>query len=496
MPDVPPKSFLTRLLSDLGYYVPAQILSNIFNVSAIAIFTRLLDREQYGEYTLVFSGATLVCEFGFGWIHASSFRYWYKATSDGETSEQRFLTAIALMTSALALVVAIAWPLVAHWLFPGVSTQASMIGYAVLATTVAQRFAMNRTRVTRQVRVFFVYSIAPQLVNITLGSALIVFGGMGGDGLLLSVAAGGGVIGISELLRNARGYLPRRLELDRPELRRHIDYGLPILVATFASTLMLSSDRFFIAHFFDEATAGVYILAYNLTFKIDQLSRIVLSAAFPILVQDYDTKPKEEVGAGLTRLLSLMTTLMVPAGVGLALVADPLTDVLLGERFYDAREYIGPLVPGVIAVGLTAYFSKPLQLAAKTAPQLIIQAIAVVPQVVLLVILLPRYGPIVAAYTTSLGLGLYAIGTYVWSRRYLPYSLPIRESIKIALSTSIMAGLAWLASLPLHSALPVLFVRVTVGTLVYSGLVWAFDIGSGRELLTKAIGKIARRRAA
>jgi O-antigen/teichoic acid export membrane protein len=478
-------SLLRRLRRDLLYYVPSQLLGTVLNLAAVAVFTRLLDRPAYGSYIIVVSGALMLNEFVFGWFQASALRYWYARSREGQERYDRFVSSLLAVLGVLMVGAALTWPILTRTLFSGTSGTVAWLGFLYLFGLVATRVVLVRTRAVRELRALFWYSLAPQILNIGLGVALVKTVGPRADVVLLAACTGSIVCVLLDLSLRYRHYIPRHFSADRGEVRLLLEYGLPILVTSIGSMLLFFSDRFLIAHFSGISAAGLYVIGYNLAFKLDIISMTLLSGSFPLLVQDYESRPAADVGASLARLIAVFCALGVPAIVGFALVMRPLANVMLGKEFREAVKFVMPLLPGVFAYGLSHYFAKPFQLAARNRPQIVVQIVAALPQLVLNLILLPRFGPVAAAYTNSAALIILSVMTYLLSRRHLPYGMPWGELARIGAAAAVMVAVVLVVTAPLSNPILLLVLRIVLGIAVYGATAVALDVVGVRRQVAR-----------
>ena len=104
---------LTLLVRYSIIYLLARGGPALINFLALAVYTRLLTPEQYGQYALVLAGVALVQVVCFQWLGLCLARF-LPANHDAPErflSEIKFLFAmLALVFSAVGLVVALLWP--------------------------------------------------------------------------------------------------------------------------------------------------------------------------------------------------------------------------------------------------------------------------------------------------------------------------------------------------------------------------------------------------
>jgi O-antigen/teichoic acid export membrane protein len=488
----PPRSGLLRtVLGDMGYYVPAQILSSLLSVGSMALFTRLLDRTQYGSYALVLSAATMVQQFAFSWLQQSGLRFWAGRSRAGEDARDTFLSSLHALFG-LATVVSIAlWPVLVPLLLPGVPWTTAAVGLAIVFAQSAVTIIQARTRAVRQLRSYFLYSVLPSASVLVIGAAAIVGLGSGPVGLLVAVAAASLIVVAAELARNPREFLPGRFRPSRHEVVELARFGLPMLASTIGGVVLDMSDRFLIARYYGVGVAGVYTVANNIGLRVDALTISMISAAFPLLIREYEDKRPENAGRELSRLITVYCSFFVPACTGMALVAGPLTAVMLGREFRDAGLFLAPLMPGVFFTGLHHYVVKPFGLAAENRPTLVIVTLSAAVNVALNLLLLRRMGPVIAGWTTSFSLLVMTALTYRWSRRFLPYRLDWAGLARIAGATAVMVA-SVLAVGFVHRPAAALTVRVAVGAGSYLVAALALDVVGGRALAARFYRRLRR----
>lgn len=474
-----------RLARDLPYYALAQICSTVLNVAAIAIFTRVLDREAYGSYVIVLAGVTVVTELGYGWLQQSALRYWHGGLSAGEAERTQFLTSLLSLLGISSLAAAVAWPILVPLLFPGVHWPVALAGLALLFGQAAVRMTQTRTRVSRELAAYFWYAVIPPLSGLAFGSLLVVWLDVGALGVVSALAAGYLLTAIIEMIRRFRAYVPRTFRHDGEHRRELVRFGLPIMIGALGGVALDLSDRFLLARYYGLGTAGVYVAAYGLAIKIDAVTMMVASAAFPLLVHDYESKARDRVGRDLARLVSAFTALYAPAVCGVALISVPLVSLVLGPDFGDAADYVVPLMPGVFMMGVDRYLSKAFQLAGNNRPRLYIILAAAIVNVGLNLALLPTYGPIVAAWTTSIGYVLMTVSGYLWSRLLFSYSLEWATLGKIACAVTLMCASVLFATRGIENPAVLLAARVGIGVATYALAALALDILGVRSRLLR-----------
>jgi len=183
----------------------------------------------------------------------------------------------------------------------------------------------------------------------------------------------------------------------------------------------------------------------------------------------------------------LMGLIAFPAAAGLALVAGPLTTVLVGESL---REEAARILPWIALSGLmngmmTYYFHEAFTLTRRTGVMAAIMSASAILNLGLNLVFIPAFGLTGAALATVLVYAL-ALGVCaVMGRRHFALPLPWAEWIKAGSATAIMAAaVLMLPALPM--AWQTLALQALVGAGVYAISAYLFDIAGCRQWVRDA----------
>ena len=89
------------VLNDIINYVPSKVIPAIVGLLILAIFTRKLTPEQYGNYELVITTVNIFYSILISWIHQSSLRFYKKYELDNKINV--FLSTSLLLILFLSL---------------------------------------------------------------------------------------------------------------------------------------------------------------------------------------------------------------------------------------------------------------------------------------------------------------------------------------------------------------------------------------------------------
>jgi O-antigen/teichoic acid export membrane protein len=239
---------------------------------------------------------------------------------------------------------------------------------------------------------------------------------------------------------------------------------------------------------------GAYHAGYSIANRtLDVLFLWLGSAGQPALIMALERGGLDRLRTAAREQLSTFLLIGLPAAAGVALVARPLADVLIGEDMRTAAASVTPWIAlSALLYGLTAYyFGQAFTLGKKTKLLLVAMAIPAGLNVVLNLILVPRFGLIGAAWATAASFGLGLLATRVIGRRVMPLPIPWDSLIRCSVATGVMALVV--ARLPVLGGVAELALDATVGGVVYAAAALTLNAAGVRDVALRLLAE--RRRA-
>ena len=473
-------------------YLPANIVQGVVGFLAIVLFTRLLSPEDFGRYALAFSVMTLAHVAVFSWLEAAMARFW-AAQEPGAATQGHFAslyrTAFALSAGFLVLTA------LSMSIWPGdpLLRIALAAGLAGVPARSLVKLGQERFRAAGEVGKAAGLDIAVTIGGLVIGVGFAL-AGWGGAAPLLGI----GLAPLAALpfvlpgeLRQARGggFEPARV-------RGYALYGYPIAASLALTVVLSSTDRFLLAAFLDEAAVGAYHAGYSIANRtLDVLFLWLGSAGQPALIMALERGGPGQLKAAAREQLSTFLLIGLPAAAGVALVARPLAEVLIGEELRVAAASITPWIAlSALLYGLTAYyFGQAFTLGKKTKLLLVAMAIPAGLNVVLNLILVPLYGLIGAAWATAASFALGLLATQVIGRRVLPLPIPWDSLIRCGVATGAMALVV--ARLPSIGGFAELMLDASVGGVVYAAVALTLNAAGVRDVALRLLARNRDRRA-
>lgn len=465
-------------------YLPVNIVQAIAGFGSIVVFTRLLSPEAYGHYALAFSIAALVHLIGLTWIEAAMARF-YAAEPEGEARSSLFATLYRTF-GLFCLIAPVPAGLILAFapIDPGLKLAVAAGLVSVVARSLS-KLAQERRRAAGEVRGFAIYDIIQTGGGFLLGAALALIGWgaaapFAGAGAATAVCL---VWALKPELARARGG-----RFDAARLKTYAAYGLPISLSLMLSLALASTDRFVLAAFTGDAAVGAYHAGYSLSSRMLDIIFIWLAmAAGPAQVVAYEQGGEAELRRASAEQASLMVLIAVPAAVGLALVSGPLAGLMVGPDLAEPAARVAPWIAfGALLSGVTThYLNHAFTLSRRTWRQIAAFGIPAAVNLVLCLLLIPRYGLDGAAWSTVASYAVGMVASYALMRGCLRLPIPWATIAGAAVAAAAMA-LA-VVQVPAIGGLGEVAAKAALGALVYALVALALDVGGARTQVARLL---------
>jgi len=480
-------------------YLPINLVEAVVAFATVATLTRMLSPEDFGHYALAMALAQIVQGAAFYWIHGGIVRLWAEAQTAGRAAHlvQSSLAAFCASAVAAAVLVYAALSLIPH---SAALDRSLLIAIPIFLTRSLSLIGFEIARTSQQVRRFSLLSGSQTVLTFTLAVLILFTTSWGKEGVLWAAVLAAFAVFLADM--------PRLIGLGkggRPDgqmLRAMWVYGGPFIPTTLMSLTLQISDRFLIETFLDARAVGIYAAAYQIA---DRVLSILFTwpnqAAVPLM---YAALEKDGVAAAeqvMRRNLDVVLFLTMPAAVGIALVAAPLSALIVGPDFAPAAATITPwIAAGAWVCGFSVHMlAHPFLLSKRTGLLALTLLGPALVNIAANILLLPRTGVVGAAYSTVLAYALLAVIRIFTGRRLFPLPLPPLSFLKTGAACAVMAAAVLAAGSAGDD--PFMLLRlVPAGILAYGLAALALDLagcrGTALSLAARVAARLAARRAA
>ena len=479
-----------KLLRHLAGYLPVHLAGGIAAFGGVYVFTRLLGAEEYGRYALMLSVMALVHTLSLTSAEAAAYRFAGEAETKDKLPDHfrttlsltfRSLVLAALLIGALALTLG----RLPEYLkiLPWIAVLAPM-------NTLTQ-MALEAHRASQRVGRYALIETSRILGGFILGALIAWQTGFGAASPFIGMTIAGAFWALSE---TRWLFAQAKTGVTSPERRRtYLKYGLPIAAALVLDIVLSASDRFLIAGFLGEAAVGEYAAGYGVADKtVLLLCAWAGMAGAPLIMAAYERDGPRAASQESRGLILALLVVGIPAATGLALVAAPLSEALIGAAVRDGAR---PIIPWIALAGLLNglmihYYAQAFHLTHKTSEQALLMAIPAGVNVALNLVLIPHFALMGAVAATLIS---YALGIAILAlrgRRWLALAFPFIEAGKITLAALAMWPVITL--IPAYGSWLELFIKASAGGCVYIAMVLVLDAGGARGFVKQRLASKGR----
>lgn len=461
------------LIKHSALYLSGRIVPGAVGLFALALYTRLMDTGQYGQYALVIGAMGVVNAACFQWLSLSLDRLFPAQARHPQallsTTFAGFLIVVAI-TGVFGAALA--------WLWPD-KTQRSFIVLAVIVAWAQAWYDLNLRLASARLAPIRYGLLSSVKAVLALGAGVLLFGlGLGVVGVVLGLVMG---LVLVPLFASKYWQIVTVRYYDAALFKDLVHYGGPLALTILLTSILDVSDRFLLGWFLNAKAAGAYAAAYDLTQQsLGTLIGVVHLAGFPLVVRALETTDLAAARNQLRQNSFVLLAVALPATIGTILLADNVAYSLLGAEFRTDAAKLIPLVATAAFVWGTKvyYLDYAFQLMRRTRVQLWPVAVAAGTNIALNCLWIPRFALFGAAFATLAATVAGVASTCYLGRRIFTYPAVHKEMYKIVMAALGMGGVLLFASE--WRGIWALLLQIAIGISVNTFLLVALDTAGAR----------------
>lgn len=471
------------LARHIASYLPSLIVPAAVSFISIFAYTRLLSPHEYGYYALCLSGMALINAIAFYWLQTAIPRLMPLAMKHAKVPALRLtsLTSFALVCLALCLCAAAA----TLALPPGRWKALLWFSLALASARSLLNIVQAFHRSALEFRRYNVIECSQAVLGLSLGLTLVWFAHLREKGALFALISSMVIVALLDRSQWRR-MSPR--DFSRPLFKDLAYFGWPLALSYGFAFITASADRFLIEWFAGTSAVGMYAAGYGLIDRIGQIIFMMIATpSFPLTVHRLEQEGMEAARRQTYHNGVAIFALALPACAGLALVARPLANLLIGPEFREQALMVMPWITfATFFNGLAAhYFDHAFHLARKPYLLLFTQGPAALVNILLNLLWIPRFGIMGAAYATVASYVLLVILSICVGRRAFPIHFPFLPALRISGAVAIMV--AGVRLLSFGDSVYGLIAMVVCGGVFYAAGLLLFNAMEARALLLRFV---------
>jgi O-antigen/teichoic acid export membrane protein len=456
----------------------ANVISAVFGLINVMVFTRLFAPAEFGTYVLGVGFATIASAFMTSWLRLPIMRE--QARGDG--TDIRGILLPGLMLSCLLAPLA-CFVAVLAGIGSGPALAAAGLALAVGFFEVGQDLMRARLKAFTVMKATVVRAV---LVSVF--------------GVVVSIA---GHTGILLLLSSTFAYLLAALAFaapvwsgtvichDRARLFALAKAGIPFTASLTLYSLSSVIDRFIIAHLISPAAAGQFSAGADLVRQALIIPAISAAAAFcPLAVQIYANQGRDAARSHLEECFEFLLAIVLPASVGFAVVSTQIADVVLGPDFRTMAAAAMPIVSIAVIFQIMTYqyLHIGFLLSERNSFYFWNTSLVLVVNLFVSYVLIVRLGAVGAAWGRLVAEIFGFASALVLTRWAFPMPVPFLRMTRVLIATMVMAIVVRSLELALQlSDKDALAVLLPSGIVTYLVMCWLLNVAKGRDHLNRGL---------
>lgn len=275
--------------------------------------------------------------------------------------------------------------------------------------------------------VFFVTVNTMKLAAmLSLNILFVVYFRMGIEGVLAS-----SIITSAAVAIGLTGFLIRRVGIgfSIEKFRRMLLFGGPLVPWMLGNFVLVFSDRFFLNHYIDTSTVGIYSLAYKFAFLLSAFAYIPFETVWSS--QRFEVAKQPDAPEIYARVFLYLNVILGGVGLMVALFVRDFLSVMSAPGFLSAYRLVPLLLAAQIMFTWSGHWNLGIVISGRT-KVLGIGAVVLVPLTLILnYLLIPRFGMYGAAWATIAAYTTRFLWIYWFAQNYYPIKYRWSEMAKL-----------------------------------------------------------------
>ncbi len=462
---------LKSFAKDIMTYMPSKLLPALTGFITLPILTRLFMPDEYARYVLAKGVSDFFFAMAASGVASVPIRFLPAYKADGERSV--FITTLGVtvlgVVAAVGMVGGVSLFLLRD-ILPQDLVPLLAISLGVYAGQTVFLVLLNIVQAEMRSKMYTLFELLDRYGNLVFGLVLVIVFGFAIEGLLWGELLAFALLVPALTIVALRGAKPGAKHWQRQDAGRMWQYAWPLAIGNTAMWGLRLSDQYVIAFFRSDTEVGLYSMGYHLSARsIDLLVTLFMLTMAPMVINAWENDGRATTEDTITMITRLFLLLCLPAAVGLTVLARPVMSLLTTSAYADGADIVGFIAFSSFAWGLAQIAGRGMLIGKNTGRIAANQGIAAAINFGLNLLLVPRFGFVMAGISNLVGYTL-LIGLQAYtSRLYLTWHFPAKTLGRVVIAAILMGV-----------GVTVFYRMGTFGGREAPGFIWLFlSIGLG-----------------
>ena len=254
--------------------------------------------------------------------------------------------------------------------------------------------------------------------------------------------------------------------------------AFPFALSAIFARLYSYADTILLSKMAGDAAVGWYSIPYKITFAFQFIPLALTAALYPRL-SEYFVDDKKRLTDTFVQSITYLLVVAVPIAFGISVLARPIILTLYKEEFLPSVVPLMILIMSLLFSFISFPIGAMLNACNRQKTQTAIVGITLAVNIILNLILIPRYGATGAAIAAGVGNMLLALVGYsrIPAVTPLPHGRIVSIIARLILSGATMSAVVWYVSVRVHFGFAIL-----AGAVTYMAMLVLVRIVNRKEL--------------
>ena len=233
--------------------------------------------------------------------------------------------------------------------------------------------------------------------------------------------------------------MPKRTSMDFPLTKKMLKYSIPLIPMVVSTWILTTSDRLILLEFMGELSVGLYGISTRFVNLVNVFTNSIYMAYTTFAFSSKNDKDSKYVYSTVLDVMNLFLT----AGIFVvSMFSIEILHLMVDAQYYGAYIILPPLLFAQLLYASNTIVSYGLSFEKKSGLMLFSVTSAAILNLILNILLIPRFGLVAAAMTTWLGYLCMLLLSNYFSQKVYPCPYKVK---KLVFFNIIMLGVALFA---------------------------------------------------
>ena len=384
-----------------GIYMFADILRRSVSLVMLPIYTRYLTPKDYGVIellTIIIDLSTII----FG-ARATGAIYRFYCTADTLKDKNSIIASAFFLSFLFNSIGAVTVALLSRYLALAVYGDYDYQRYILLFTLVMvlmpfTEIPFTHIRAQQKAWLFFSFSIAKLMIQVSLNIYFVVIKDMHVDGVIYSTLASSAIMGFALMVYS---FSITGMRITRMACKMIFSFSFPMKLAALGAFYLTFGDRYFLRIYTDLTQVGIYSMGYKFGFVFTLIAWDSFENMWN--AEKYAVHNKPDAKRIYQTVFLYMSSILISVGLLISLFIKDLLILISDPAFQSAYKIVPIIILAYIIQSWGRYCDLGILLEQKTSHIAYAHMIAVVVITVAYFTLIPEFGIYGAAWATVIG---------------------------------------------------------------------------------------------